>query len=149
LPPYSINGALTNGDEVNDINSMIIIHPSSYTLKFILGVINSRLISYWFDITFDKFQRATFPQFKVNELEQFPIPALDLSIKSGKAAHDNLVALVDKMLELKQKEAAEPNPQVKTIIARQIEGVDSAIDTAVYGLYGLTDAEIKTVEGKS
>jgi hypothetical protein len=52
------------------------------------------------------------------------------------------------MLELKQKEAAEPNPQVKTMIARQIEGVDSAIDTAVYDLYGLTAAEIKAVEGR-
>jgi hypothetical protein len=56
------------------------------------------------------------PQFKVNEFEQFPIPALDLSIKADKARHDNLVSLVDKTLELKQKEAAEPNPQVKTSV---------------------------------
>jgi hypothetical protein len=51
------------------------------------------------------------------------------------------------MLELKQKEAAEPNPQVKTSIVRQIEGMDKAIDTVVYGLYRLTDEEIKVVEG--
>jgi type I restriction-modification system DNA methylase subunit len=147
LPPYSINGAITSNNEVNDINSMIIIHSINYSLKFILGIINSRLITYWFNITFDKFQRAIFPQFKVNELEQFPIPVLDLSKKADKAKHDKLVSLVDKMLELKQKEAAKQNPQLKTVITRQIDGINKAIDTAVYGLYGLTEDEIKVVEG--
>jgi hypothetical protein len=32
------------------------------------------------------------------------------------------------MLELKQKEAAEQNQQAKTMISRQIEGVDEVID---------------------
>jgi len=148
LPPYSINGTITIGNEVNDINSMIIINPiNNYSLKFILGVINSRLITYWFDITFDKFQRAIFPQFKVNELEQFPIPTLNLSVKAEKAKHDKLVLLVDKMLELKQKEVTEKNQQLKTMIFRQIEGVDKAIDKEVYVLYNLTEDEINVVEG--
>jgi hypothetical protein len=147
LPPYSINGVIINNNELNDINSMIIIHPVNYSLKFILGIINSRLITYWFDITFDKFQRTIFPQFKVNELEQFPIPIINLSKKSDKTKHDKLVSFVDKMLELKQKEAAEPNQQLRTMIARQIEGVDKAIDTVVYGLYNLCEDEIKVVEG--
>ena len=46
------------------------------------------------------------------------------------------------MLELKQKEAAEPNQQLNTMIARQLEGIDKAIDAAVYELYGLTENEI-------
>jgi hypothetical protein len=50
------------------------------------------------------------------------------------------------MLELKQKESAEPNSQIKTMITRQINGVDKAIDTAVYELYNLTEAEIKIVD---
>jgi hypothetical protein len=147
-PPYSINGALVNGGEVNDINSMIIIHPVRYSLKFILGIINSRLITYWFDITFDKFQRVTFPQFKVNELEQFPIFLLDLSKKADKDKHDKLVALVDQMIALKQKEQAETLPQMKTMIGRQIQALDKQIDTVVYELYGLSEEEIKVVEGE-
>jgi hypothetical protein len=39
---------------------------------------------------------------------------------ADKTAHNNLVALADKMLGLKRREHAEPNPQVKTVIARQI-----------------------------
>jgi hypothetical protein len=33
------------------------------------------------------------------------------------------------------------------MISRQIEGIDKAIDTAVYGLYNLSEDEIKVVEG--
>jgi hypothetical protein len=73
---------------------------------------------------------------------------LDFSIKAEKAKHDNLVSLVDKMLELRQKEATEKNQQLKTMITRQIEGVDKAIDKEVYLLYNLTEDEIKRVEGK-
>jgi len=66
LPPYSINSMLVTGEELNDINSMIIkVHPP-YSPKYVLGIINSRLISFWFKFTFDKFQRKIFPQFKVN-----------------------------------------------------------------------------------
>jgi hypothetical protein len=39
------------------------------------------------------------------------------------------------------------NQQLKTMISRQIEGVDKAIDKVVYGLYDLTEDEIKVVEG--
>ena len=54
---------------------------------------------------------------------------------------------VFKMLELKQKEAAEPNQQLKTMISRQIEGIDNAIDKCVYELYNLSEEEIRVVEG--
>ena len=43
---------------------------------FILAVLNSELISNWFIRKFDKFQRKIFPQFKVGELNSFPIPQL-------------------------------------------------------------------------
>ncbi len=34
------------------------------------------------------------------------------------------------------------------MLQREIESTDQAIDTLVYKLYGLTDAEIKIVEGQ-
>jgi N-6 DNA Methylase/TaqI-like C-terminal specificity domain len=73
-PPYSINAAYTDTDMLlNDRNSNIVfgfkINPQA-----ILGILNSRVTSYWFGYTFDKFQRGTFPQFKLAELGQFPIP---------------------------------------------------------------------------
>jgi hypothetical protein len=37
----------------------------------------------------------------------------------------------------------------KTLLSRQVEATDAAIDTLVYELYGLTEAEIAIVEGKA
>jgi hypothetical protein len=120
----------------------VIYHVEKYDMKFILALLNSKLINVWFKANFEAGLHI-----KSNQLGEIPIPALDLSVKTDKSKHDNLVSLVDKMLELKQKEAAEPNQQLKTMIARQIEGVDKAIDTAVYKLYNLTEDEVKVVEG--
>jgi hypothetical protein len=52
------------------------------------------------------------------------------------------------MLELKRREHAEPNPQVKTVIGRQIRAVDGQIDNLVYELYGLGEEERNMVEGE-
>ena len=39
-------------------------------------------------------------------------------------------------------------PQEKERLAREIEATDKSIDRLVYELYGLTEDEIKIVEGK-
>jgi adenine-specific DNA-methyltransferase len=62
--------------------------------------------------------------------------------------HDALVSLADKMLGLRQKEAAEKSEHLKAVITRQINACDNEIDKAVYELYGLTADDIKIVEGK-
>ena len=36
----------------------------------------------------------------------------------------------------------------KTLLSRQIEATDASIDKLVYELYGLTEEEVKIVEGK-
>ena len=109
-----------------------------YSYKYLLGLLNSNLLN-WYFVNFLSESLHFYP----NDAKNLPVREINFSNKADKAKHDNLVLLVDKMLELKHKEAAEPNPQVKTMIARQIDSVDRVIDTAVYELYGLTDEEIK------
>jgi hypothetical protein len=92
--------------------------------------------------------RGGYIELRVFEVETLPIPTINLSKNSDKAKHDALVSLVDKMLDLKKKEVAEPNQQLKTMISRQIDIVYKAIDTAVYKLYNLTDDEVKIIEDK-
>jgi type I restriction-modification system DNA methylase subunit len=75
--PYCFHAAYSDEKYINDINSMIILQPKGeINLKYVLAVLNSRVLSFWFYYTFDKFQRKTFPQFKVSELKMFPIPQI-------------------------------------------------------------------------
>jgi hypothetical protein len=76
--PYCINACYTEETFLNDRNSMNIIYIKVSPL-YLLGVLNSRVVSYWFAYKFGKLQRGIFPQFKINELAQFPIPTVSLA----------------------------------------------------------------------
>ncbi len=52
------------------------------------------------------------------------------------------------MLSLHRQLAAARAPGEKTLTQRQIEATDHEIDSLVYVLYGLTDEEIRLVEGR-
>ena len=67
---------------------------------------------------------------------------------SDKAAHDRMVKLVDRMLDLHKKLAAAKSPLDKERIPRDIEATDRKIDKRVYDRYGLTDEEIAIVESE-
>jgi type I restriction-modification system DNA methylase subunit len=47
-----------------------------------------------------------------------------------------------------ERGGTEAFPQTKTMIGRRIQAVDKRIDALVYELYGLTEDEIKVVEGE-
>jgi len=59
-----------------------------------------------------------------------------------------MVALVEQMLELHKRLAAAKSQSDRELYQRQIDATDREIDWLVYGLDGLTDDEIKVVEGK-
>jgi hypothetical protein len=63
------------------------------------------------------------------------------------ARHDRMVALVEAMLDLHRKLAAAVTGQEQAVLQRQIVVTDRLIDRLVYELYGLTEAEVGTVEG--
>ncbi len=147
-PPYSINAIIVIEDELNDINSMIVKPISAYAIEFLLGILNSKLLTFWFGNKFDKMQRGIFPQFKVNELAVFPIHTINFDDPADKAKHDHMVGLVEKMLKL-HKELSTKIGQEKTLTERQIAATDAQIDRLVFDLYGLTEDEIKIVEAGS
>jgi predicted type IV restriction endonuclease len=65
-PPYLVHGVFTSESFYNDINSMVIFAAiPSISLKYLLGLINSRLLSFWFLRTYDKLQRKIFPVLSV------------------------------------------------------------------------------------
>jgi len=59
-----------------------------------------------------------------------------------------MVSHVERMLELHKQSAAVRSPQDKDRVKREIESTDGAIDRLVYELYGLTEYEVKIVEGQ-
>jgi hypothetical protein len=60
--------------------------------------------------------------------------------------HDKLVSLVGRMLALHKQSPR--SPQEQEMVKREIKpSADGRIDRLVYDLYGLSEEEIKIVEG--
>jgi type I restriction-modification system DNA methylase subunit len=145
--PYLVHGVWTDQPFYNDINSMVIFAPKDgLSLHYLLALVNSRLISSWFQKTYDKLQRRIFPQFKVNELASFPIRRIDFDNPAEKARHEKVVSLVEQMLSAKKQYAAAQSDKDKNFYEGKCAALDRQIDALVYDLYGLADAEIKVVE---
>ncbi|MGC6434679.1 MAG: DUF7149 domain-containing protein [Crocinitomicaceae bacterium] len=123
-PPYAIVSTLINIDAVCDNNHMIIKpkEEHSISLKSLIGILNSKLITFWFASTFGKHQRKLFPQFKVKELQIFPIPQKNSQILQ------------------------EIENSVNTLSTEYNEEVNNKIDSLVYKLYNLTKEQIEIIE---
>ncbi len=115
-------------------------------INYLLGLINSNLISWYFLHRSNIAQRDDFPKIVLKETRSLPIRPIDISNPADKNRHDQIVNLVQQMLDLHKRLPRAKTAQDKTILQRQIEATDKQIDRLVYELYGLTDEEIKIVE---
>jgi hypothetical protein len=79
--------------------------------------------------------------------KDFPIRTIDFKDTADKARHDKMVKLVERMLKLHKDLKSEWVGSEQEKIERQIKATDEEIDRLVYELYGLTEEEIKIVEG--
>lgn len=139
-------GTLAEADYVTSQLLQIVKPYDEKMAKFLLGILNSSLIAYYFRKKYNRTDK-TFPEIRIYELASLPICEIDFSKKYDRDLHDKLVALVEKMLTLHQQLAATKTPQDINLVQRQIDATDKQIDQLVYTLYGLTDEEIALVEG--
>ncbi len=98
------------------------------SLKYLTAYLNSKLFKCVFRDNFPELQGGTRELSKVF-FEQLPIPQI------SKPAQQPFIALVDKILTAKQQ-------------AQDTRTLETEIDKMVYGLYSLTDEEVRIVEKK-
>ena len=111
---------------------------------YLLGILNSTLG--WFLFSRYCTRNQTGYQLISECFGKIPVYTVDFDIPNDKARHDRLAALVIEMLELHKHLSQAKTDQEKRIITQEIESTDRQIDSLVYGLYGLTAAEIALVE---
>jgi len=109
-------------------------------LKVILSLLNSTLVSFWFRNFFRSLSLAGgYIRVSHREISQIPIPKIS---NSHTVALSNLV---DKILSLTQSEDYLENPEKQA----KVKEYERRIDQLVYELYGLTEEEIRIIEGEA
>jgi adenine-specific DNA-methyltransferase len=143
----NIQATLVEGDFVfsNSIDG-IRLKNNRYSILYILGVLNSKLISFFHSNTSANAFKDAFPKVLIKDLLNLPLPKNELSTADERARHDRMVQLVDQMLEAKKQLASARTERDKTFYENKCATLDRQIDSLVYELYGLTEAEIAIVE---
>jgi hypothetical protein len=112
--------------------------------KYVLGLLNSKLLESYLKHVSTPMQNGFF-RFFTQFIEKIPVRTINFSDSADKARHDKIVSLVERMLALHKQSPR--TPQEKEALKREIEATDNQIDRLVYELYGLTEEEVKVVEG--
>lgn len=114
------------GEYIAGKSTTIILGDTKQLYK-LTAIINSKLASYWLNIVFNSLKMSGGAiNIGRNELQILPIPNKDVNFKT----------LVDKIMESKASSSLNDT----TVLEHEI-------DLLVYELYGLTEDEIKLVEG--
>jgi hypothetical protein len=105
--------------------------------KLILGVINSKLIEFFWSVMFSDF-KSTFPQVTIFSLAQVPVNDGGRGSQGREFASGQrmVIGLVNQILAAKEMDAAANTGKL-----------ERDLDQHVYALYGLTPEEIAIVEG--
>ena len=114
--------------------------------KYLLGILNSRVNYFLFNLILPKLRGGFFEPSYVF-FKYFPIRKIDDKNENDKSYKEKIINLVDQMLELHKKHASAHDPRTRELLQRQIDATDRQIDQLVYKLYDLTEEEIGVVEG--
>ncbi|RJP54566.1 MAG: restriction endonuclease subunit M [Anaerolineaceae bacterium] len=155
LIPYMITDLSTyydTGDNFYFINVTtggygVTTNESKGSYLYLCGLLNSRLLNFYLKQVSTTFHGGYFAANK-QFIEQLPIRAIDFTNPAEKSQHDKMVTLVSHMLELHKSKAGAQTQSEQDVYERQIKSVDEQIDSLVYELYGLSEEEVRIVEGK-
>jgi hypothetical protein len=117
------------------MNNVIILkikeeYKIDFDYKFLVGILNSKLIDYIYKQLTQE-ENRTFAEVKPINIRKLPIIITDSHQKNI------IIDIVDEILIAKKGDRHADTSEL-----------EKAIDTLVYQLYGLTEEEIKIVEGE-
>ena len=126
----SIYSAIVNDEMYNDPSVIIVLYSNKYSLEVVNAIFNSKLATFYHFNHSPKATKGAFPKILVQDVQQFPLPAL------SEEETKEIERLVNSIHESKMT-----SPSADTFAA------ETEIDRIVYRLYDLTEEEIKIVEG--
>ena len=119
---------------------IIVIKNSKYLTKYILALLNSKLMNFYYSFVGRKKGRMF--EYFVEPLQKIPIVAIDIK------RQESITVLVDKMLSLNERlnKLGDKKTDESASIEEEIENTDKKIDDIVYDIYGITKKEKKIIE---
>lgn len=118
--------------------------------KYLLALLNARLGQFYFEQNRAGLEgkNETYLRFFGQYLERFPVFLLNMNDSKDQMCYERIVSLVEEMISAKQNLSTMILDAEVNRLELAVENLERQIDEAVYEFYGLTEEEIKIVEGK-
>ena len=115
-----------------------ILTSEKIPIKYLLALINSKMMEFYFGFIGIMTAGGAFT-LKHETIAEFPVKLIN------QKNHQPVIALVDKILTITKAKDYQSNKAKQD----KVKDLERKIDELVYKLYGLSDEEIKIVEGKT
>ena len=112
-----------------------LIDSIKVNILFILGIVNSKLLSFYANHKLSNFGKDIFPKLNPQDIKSLPIVNIDISKKEDLLIHDQMCSLVKKIIKAYNVDPLKPS-----------EKLESDLDDLVYKLYGINDDEKEMIE---
>ena len=122
------------------------LNKSSLNIMLILGIMNSKLISWYHRYSSPKGTRHSFPKVLIGDIRNLPFPEMKVRKPGDLACHDRITNLVEQLIDCNKRLSLSQTPHEKEYLQRQIISTDMQVDKMICQLYGLTDDDIRVIE---
>lgn len=126
---YTFRATLTEDNFVHE-QSIEVITDLIGNPKFLIGVLNSKVVSYYAIHRFDFLQRSTFPQMRLTQIKDFPIP------DATDSQQEDIAQVVEQLMEEMKKDSPD---------TEKVNQLNLEIDELVMDLFDLAEEEKQTV----
>lgn len=141
---FRLQAVMVEEDFVTNKSMQSILHlEGGPDLEYLLGCLNSRLMSWYFLRRSNIAQRDDFPKIVLKESRSLPISVVTTANREEAQTLSNEVR---QLLVLRKKLAAAESEHETEKLNRQIAATDNRIDQVVFRLYDLTDDERRLIE---
>jgi len=120
-------------------NNLHIIISNEISHKFILGILNSKLIDFYYQ-QINPEKGEALAEVKKQHIEQLPIP------NANKTQQSEIIKYVEQLLQLNKDLQTQKLPEKIEQLKNRIVYAEDKINQLVYQLYELTEDEIKIIE---
>lgn len=125
------------------VNVFVASQTTRENLKYVTALLNSRTLWKWFHHNAKR--RGIALEINGGVLDRAPIRQIDFNSRKEIAIHDLIVSHVTRLQKLARDQRRHLSASKNLAIASEVEAVDKALDALVEILYGLSEAESKSL----
>lgn len=129
----------------NSVNNILSKPTSTYSLKFILALLNSKFLRFYYRKNFTNNSTLTVNISKTF-LDKLPIPKILFDNKASKGLHDDIVKHADALLKLNEEIKGEKLPNKIHQLKQKIKHILDTIDELIFKFYELSPEDVKSIE---